>query len=159
MKKGCLYSLGAIIIIIVTIFLSLYLFTMSLIPPKQKTLVDMKNPNHVIAQLTDRIDIQKNKLNSNYKRLSNVDWCHYDMKKFKLSDIFAEINDSYIRSANEQIIYYLQQDYAMRAAIKKNKFHDQKGASADLDEFEKLVKKNNYISNYKETIDFIKSFR
>jgi len=159
MKKGCLYSLAAVILVVVAMLLGVYSFTSSLVPKTSKELINFDNPKQAVVQLEERINIEKKQLNDNYSKLSSVDWCNYKDKNFALTDIPAALQDKAIRDSNQYIIHHLMMDYAVDASIKSKKLHDKKGAKSDLDEFEKLVEKNKYISNDQETVDFIKRVR
>ena len=144
--------MGITVSVIFAAFLWLYFFTASLVPQIAKEKINFDNPNQALIQLSDRINIEKNQLEKNYNRLSNVNWCHYDKKKFKVSDIAAEMNDYQIRNANQYLIHYLMMDYFTRASMRLKENHDISGARVDIE-------KNKYISDYHETKDFIKRFR
>lgn len=159
MKKIFLYITGIVIFTSIVGLLGLYSFTASLVPKISKEKINFDNPNHALVQLSEKINIEKVQLEKNYSRLSNVDWCNYDKKKFQITDMFAEINDYHVRNANQLLIHYMMIDYVTRAGIKLKENHDTNGARADIDEFEKLVERNKYISNYQETKDFVKRFR
>lgn len=163
MKKSVsvfIISIFVLAVLIPTlIYTGLHFYIDSLFPPKFKQKIDFVNPKHAIEQLVQEINIEKVQIEKNNKKLSGIDWCHHDFKKFKVSNVFAEMNDQIIRDANESIIKLMEPNYLVRAGIQKKKFNNIKAAKTTIDEFEKIVDDNKYIKSYSETKEFIKSFR
>lgn len=163
MKKKFLIFIGLVIVLAVLvptlIFAGFHFYVDSLFPIKYEQEIDYKNPKNAIVKLSDKINIEKAQIEKNNKKLSGIDWCHYDSKKFKISDVFAEMNDQMIRDVNACIIQLMLPDYLVLTGMQKKKFNNIQAAKLAIDEFEKIVDENKYIKNYDQIKDLIKSVR